>query len=60
MKDGAVIGGMHMGPIKLLRFLELHLGMTVTGSSEIERVFQYKEQLKSKSKKNFLSKLTLY
>ncbi len=45
MQNGVAVGGLHMGPKKLLNFLELHLGMAPSGQSEIERLFSYRQQL---------------
>ncbi len=45
-----------MGPLALLDFLELHLGLPNTCTNKLHRLFKYRENLKSKAKGSFYEK----
>jgi hypothetical protein len=56
MKEGVAIGDRHMGPLALMDFLELHLGLSNSCSNKIERLFQYRSNLDKNAKKSFYEK----
>ncbi len=45
-----------MGPLALLDFLELHFGLPNSCTNTIERIFNYRENLRSKAKGSFYEK----
>ena len=53
MKDGVAIGAIHLGPTGLLHFFELHLGIPASTSTQMQRVFQYREKLEQSKSGSF-------
>lgn len=56
MKDGVAAGCRHMGPVGLLSFLELHLGLSRPSENNVLRVFKYRKSLKKIVRGTFFEK----
>lgn len=56
LQDGVAIGTSHMGPMALIDFLELHLGLPNSCTNDIERIFNYRKNLHKKAKESFYEK----
>ncbi len=56
MQTGVAINSLHMGPLALLEFLELHLGLSNSCASKIKRIFNYREKLHKYAKGSFYEK----
>ncbi|MEP6949262.1 MAG: PD-(D/E)XK nuclease family protein [Ginsengibacter sp.] len=56
LQNSVAIGNRHMGPLALLDFLELHLGLPGSCASKMERIFNYRKNLLHNSKGTFYEK----
>ena len=56
MQNGVAIGNRHMGPLALLDFLELHLGLAYSSTNKIDRIFNYRKNLHDHAKRSFYEK----
>ena len=56
MQNGVAMGNRHMGPLALLDFLELHLGLAYSATNKIERIFNYRKNLHDNTKGSFYEK----
>jgi len=56
MKDGVAAGCRHMGPVGLLSFLELHLGVSRPSENNVLRIFKYRKSLKKIAPGTFFEK----
>jgi ATP-dependent helicase/nuclease subunit B len=56
MQNGVSVGNRHMGPLALLDFLELHLGIPGSCTNKIERIFNYRKNLHKNANGSFYEK----